>query len=264
MRKGKFAFLLLVAGLMLSHQSWGSSRLPLGNRAVLSAIAELPEGGGYGTDRPAVENLELSVGLVSEGRRPSQPGLSFCSSATYVALLAALKKMEIGGWLSLPPGAWESLSNVSLPDGTGPWGRWNANGIGAARLLRESGLGHSFADLEMALPGDFLKFFWSEEIGKNERGHLVVFLGLEKTPSGTAVRYWSANKPGGIGEKQTMLKSMHNMVFTRLQPSSTVSIPPADSVDDISARMLRESFDRETTLSYAGISAAEDYRLGSP
>ena len=65
-------------------------------------------------------------------------------------------------------------------DGAGIWGRWNANGPGTARLFYELGLGRNFDDFEAAQPGDFMKIFWSEEVGRAEHGHSVIYLGMEK------------------------------------------------------------------------------------
>jgi hypothetical protein len=67
-----------------------------------------------------------------------------------------------------------------LPDGESLWGRWNANGPGTARLFYELGLGRNFTSFSAARPGDFLKIFWTDAVGKNENGHSVIFLGLER------------------------------------------------------------------------------------
>ena len=61
-------------------------------------------------------------------------------------------------------------------DGAGIWGRWNANGPGTARLFSELGIGRNFDDFEEAEPGDFMKIFWSPEVGREEHGHSVIYL----------------------------------------------------------------------------------------
>jgi len=47
-----------------------------------------------------------------------------------------------------------------------------------------SGLGRSFWGYKSAVPGDFLKLWWTEAIGRDESGHSVVFLGFKKTECG--------------------------------------------------------------------------------
>ena len=64
-------------------------------------------------------------------------------------------------------------------DGEGIWGRWNANGPGTARLFHELGLGSNFDNFDQAKPGDFMKIFWSRQVGKSEHGHSTIFLGME-------------------------------------------------------------------------------------
>lgn len=224
-----------------SAQSVDGSGL-LGNRAVLSSLEEIPSGGGYSTSPGAVSFLEESAGAIAGGFRPAGPGESFCSSATYLVLLSALKKLELGGHLALPELGWESLAEVRLADGHGAWGSWNANGPGAARFLSRSGLGYAFADYSLARPGDFLKFFWTGEIGRSERGHLVVFLGFTDGPSGQCVRYWSSNKPEGMGVREVPLAKMKNLIFARLSPSQSVRVPSPEDVDDLLVRMGTERF----------------------
>ncbi|MGC1480425.1 MAG: hypothetical protein WA771_07970, partial [Chthoniobacterales bacterium] len=101
-------------------------------------------------------------------------------------------------------------------DGVGVWGRWNANGPGAARLIDLVGAGRSFTDLDSARPGDFLKIFWRDAVGKFERGHLVVYLGKGSVDGEPGVRFWSSNQPGGYGEKVVPRSLIARMIFTRL------------------------------------------------
>ena len=86
-------------------------------------------------------------------------------------------------------------------DGEGVWGRWNANGPGTARLFHELDLGRNFTDYALARPGDFMKIFWTSEVGRAERGHSVVYIGRELVGGTERVRFWSSNKPAGYGEK---------------------------------------------------------------
>ncbi len=224
--------------------------LPLGNRAVLLSISELPRGGGYSTSVSASEYLKSSIGYISEGYRPPKSGKVFCSSVTYLVLLASLKKMEMAGRIKLSETCWAKLKTVPLPDGQGPWGIWNSNGPGAAGLLQRTGLGKSFSDITEALPGDFLKFFWTPEIGAKERGHLVVFLGVVRKSGRDFIRYWSANKPEGTGIREVEVVDIYNPIFTRLCPSGFASIPDPSFRDELLVKMKTKIFKWESVARY--------------
>lgn len=240
-----FAVWAAIVTLILSRGNLPASeamRLPIGNRAIISSLKELPKEGGYATSPESKKYLERSLGMIREGIKPPSPGASFCSSATYIALAAALKKMELAGRLSISEDCWENLMETELSDGHGAWGMWNANGPGAARLLGLAGLGYSFTDLASALPGDFLKFFWTPKIGRDEKGHLVVFLGSRESGGKTMIRYWSSNRPDGMGVNETPFDEMHNLIFSRLSPTAGVNIPPPWHEDEISQKMKEEDF----------------------
>jgi hypothetical protein len=54
------------------------------------------------------------------------------------------------------------------------------------------------------MPGDFIKIFSTEEAGRRERGHSMVFTGVRrKARRVTEVCYWSCNKSAGFGEQCT-------------------------------------------------------------
>ncbi len=120
-----------------------------------------------------------------------------------------------------------------MPDGFGAWGRWNANGPGAAGLIHELGAGKNFTDPSAARPGDFLKIFWTDAVGKSERGHLVVFLGFEDREGVAHIRFWSSNKPAGYGEKSIPLSRVARMLFSRITAPETFSrvrsLPPSNA-----------------------------------
>ena len=188
-----------------------------GNPIVLSVIASMPTGGGYLTTRAATHDLERAV-RVSGGRLTVTPSLaspSYCSGATYLVFLQAL---EIANGRSPFSGALaEALAVKDQPDGSGVWGRWNANGPGTACLFRELQLGRSFTSFEAARPGDFMKIFWTGKVGRQEHGHSVIFLGLESQNGVEMVRYWSSNKPAGFGEKSVPRSRIANAIFSRLE-----------------------------------------------
>jgi hypothetical protein len=120
------------------------------------------------------------------------------------------------------------------------WGRWNANGPGTARLFHELQLGQNFDSFDQAKPGDFMKIFWSRQVGKNEHGHSTIFLGMENRPDGQYVRYWSSNIPSGYGEKSVPRSKIAYAIFSRLQsPANLARINHAPFVDTYLASLLR-------------------------
>ena len=125
-------------------------------------------------------------------------------------------------------------------DGEGIWGRWNANGPGTARLFHELQLGRNFDNFDQAKPGDFMKIFWSRQVGRNEHGHSTIFLGIENHPDGQYVRYWSSNVPSGYGEKTVPRSKIAYAIFSRLQtPANLARINSAPFVDTYLASLLR-------------------------
>ena len=213
------------------------------NALVLRAVADMPKNGGYAVSREAAKKLANQAVVWDEATRTlkvdiqqSQP--SFCSAACYVVLLHSLQLWQqarsgAGGDM-LPPAAWKAMDVVlGTPDGKGIWGRANANGPGFAKMVHDLGVGVNFSSMQQARPGDFLKFFWNEEIGAKERGHMVVFLGLGEVDGQPAVHYWSANKPDGFSERTVPLSQMHHLIFTRItKPENFVgagTLPETDT-----------------------------------
>lgn len=192
------------------------------NMMVLQSIREFPGGGGYAAAPEDVRRVAQQAVVWDEKRgglvlSPHKAAPTFCSAAVYMVLLRSLQRWEKQTKLRLPAKAWQALDvRPDQPDGTGTWGRANANGPGFARLAMQLGAGMSFHDIKQARPGDFLKIFWTADIGAKERGHLVVYLGIENKNGTLHLRYWSANKPGGYGVKSAPLSRMHNLIFTRI------------------------------------------------
>lgn len=206
------------------------------NNVVLEELSRMPSGGGYAVTREAKLALQGAAN-VSSGRlmvRPDSAKPSFCSSATYLLLLKVLQRTN------LPPEAQSALAVGNQPDGVGVWGRWNANGPGTARLFHELQAGRNFTDFSEARPGDFLKIFWSKEIGSRERGHLVVFLGMETRGGEKYVRFWSSNKPAGYGEKAVPLRQVARALFSRLErPGNFAGVTHLPGKDAYLADMLK-------------------------
>lgn len=207
------------------------------NADILAAVRSMPRGGGYAADNAAEVRLAQS-GIFRQGGalRVSAEGAcpTFCSAACYIVLLRALRLRESRTAARLPAEVWHSLRvEPQHPDGYLTWGRVNANGPGLAKWAQDAGVGVSFTSPQAARPGDFLKFFHTPAIGVKERGHLVVFLGMVQREGSPHIRYWSANKPDGYGERIVPLAKMHHLIFTRITHPERITrilaLPPLDS-----------------------------------
>jgi hypothetical protein len=199
----------------------------------------MPVGQGYAASQKDVDRLAANVSL-KEGRfsqNLDKIGPTFCSGATYLVFLRTIERL--GPVASLSQRALSLLADLDAKDGEKVFGRWNANGPGTARLFRDLRCGVNFTSFEHAQPGDFLKLWWTEEIGGKERGHLVVYLGHDAEK----VRFWSANKPGGYGQKSVARSKIKHHLFSRLtQPSRLNRVTRLSPSDPFLGDMLREDF----------------------
>ena len=236
----------LCLALLTLAQVWAA---PL-NPYILRAVQSMPTGGGYASDRAAEVRLARS-GIVWQKRSqqlvvaPRAASPSFCSAACYMALLRALGSWETEqGRRVFSAQVWESLRvEETHPDGSLSWGRFNSNGPGCAKWVYDLRAGINFTDPKSALPGDFLKIFFSPQIGAQERGHLVVFLGLEQLRGQPHIRFWSANKPGGYGIRTLPLSSIYHMIFTRVTHPKRIALAPSlPAHDPWLAAMLTHDF----------------------
>ena len=206
----------------------------------------MPQGGGYLASKKAIVNLQNGVALSDQGisTKPKVASPSFCSGATYLVFLKVINKLIENGSLKMTgKQRWEFLTIDEVPDGYGIWGRWNANGPGTAKLFAELKCGKNFTSYDHALPGDFMKIWWTEEIGGKERGHLVVYLGAMMKNGKKHIRFWSSNIPGGYGEKVVALTDIKHVLFSRFenhrQLAKAGSLPEKNRfLED----MLRKSF----------------------
>jgi hypothetical protein len=117
------------------------------------------------------------------------------------------------------------------------------------------GLGKSFTNPMTARPGDFLKIWWNDEIGSAERGHSVIFLGMQRTEKGEfGIRYWSSNKPGGFGEAVAPLSTVKRMLFSRLDnPRAILNAARLPAVDQYLADMLKRASTQEEMWQMCGV-----------
>ncbi|MEM6912172.1 MAG: hypothetical protein AAF555_11410 [Verrucomicrobiota bacterium] len=212
------------------------SPLPATNQALVALAESYPEGGGYEASDAATNRLQKALQL--RGQRlvvdPAAAFPAYCSGATYLVLVDHLAS------LPLPPAAHRALlTRPAHPDGEGVFGRFNANGPGTAVLFHELGAGRSFTDPEEALPGDFLKLWWTEEIGKLERGHLVLYLGHDEE----TLTYWSGNQPEGFSRKTIPRARAQRLLFTRLtRPQAFAQAAQLPARNGFLADMLRRRF----------------------
>ncbi len=226
------------------------------NAIVLQQIRTMPEGGGYATTREAHQALNSAVDVSPVGLRveSSKAQPSYCSGATYLLFLKTLVAAEKQGLCPQGLTSSEFLLPKAMPDGVGIWGRWNANGPGTARLFHELGLGKNFTAWEQARPGDFMKIFWSSDVGKKERGHLVVFLGTETKDGVEHVRFWSSNKPGGYGEKSVPKSKVAAVIFSRLEnPSNMQRAATMPKKDTYLASLLTHESSLSEALQKSGV-----------
>ena len=212
------------------------------NGLILEQIKQMPQGGRYSVSHFAKIRLQSSAHFES-GKffiLPSAASPSFCSGATYLVFIRTLEALRARGQVHFDFATLEQLIIRDQRDGEGIWGRWNANGPGTARLFHELGLGQNFDNFNQAKPGDFMKIFWSRQVGKSEHGHSTIFLGMENRLGVQYVRYWSSNIPSGYGEKSVPRSKIAYAIFSRLQtPGNLARISTAPSVDSYLASLLR-------------------------
>jgi hypothetical protein len=222
-----FPILLLSADIGLADQQ--AAAIPAINQVVLDSIASMPSGGVYQTTVAATRALQ-SAARASDGRlilNPQQAQPSYCSGATYLVFLDTLQRLAKRYRYSLTGPLAEALAVRGQHDGVGLWGRWNANGPGTACLFEELNLGRNFVSFEEAKPGDFMKIFWIDTVGKGERGHLVVFLGRSGQRGNEIVRFWSSNRhPGGFGTKTVPRSKIAQAIFSRLEQPANIQLAP--------------------------------------
>ena len=210
------------------------------NGLILERVDQMPQGGRYSVSHFAKIRLQSSAHFESGKFFILPSGPSFCSGATYLVFIRTIEALRARGELHLDYPTLERLIIRDQRDGEGVWGRWNANGPGTARLFHELQLGRNFDNFDQAKPGDFMKIFWSRQVGRNEHGHSTIFLGMENRPDGQYVRYWSSNIPAGYGEKSVPRSKIVYAIFSRLQtPANLARISSAPLVDTYLASLLR-------------------------
>jgi len=227
----------VIAALVLSSQPAFAADC---NSVILEQVTQMPQGGRYSVSRFAKIRLQSSAHFESGKFFIVPAGPSFCSGATYLVFIRTIEALRARGEVNFEYATLEKLIIRDQRDGEGIWGRWNANGPGTARLFNELRLGRNFDNFDQAKPGDFMKIFWSRQVGKNEHGHSTIFLGMENRPDGQYVRFWSSNVPAGYGEKSVPRSKIAYAIFSRLEtPANLARINNAPVVDTYLASLLR-------------------------
>ena len=213
------------------------------NSLILEQMRKMPSGGKYSVSHFAKIKLQSAAHFES-GKFfviPTAPYPSFCSGATYIVFIKTIEALRDSGQLKLDFATLNQLVIRDQHDGEGIWGRWNANGPGTARLFHELGLGRNFTDFAQAQPGDLMKIFWNQSVGRLESGHSVIFLGTVNHPDGEDVRFWSSNIPNGYGEKEVPRSKIANAIFSRLEaPANLTGIHDIPVVDVYLSSLLRK------------------------
>lgn len=213
------------------------------NGLILEQVKQMPQGGRYSLSRFAKIRLQSAAHFES-GKffiLPSAASPSFCSGATYLIFIRTIEALRARRELHLDFATLDQLIIRDQHDGEGIWGRWNANGPGTARLFHELGLGRNFDTFDQAQPGDFMKIFWSKQVGRSEHGHSAIFLGTGNRLGVEYFRYWSSNIPSGYGEKSVPRSKIAYAIFSRLQtPANLSRIGSAPFVDSYLASLLRK------------------------
>jgi hypothetical protein len=232
------------------------------NEAVLRAVYSMPSGGTYAASKAAFNGLGRAIAIGSNGLQiqPEVAKPSYCSGATYLVFVRALDQLRRAGTLNLDRETQSALLVAGQRDGQGVWGRWNANGPGTARLFSELHLGRNFTEMSEARPGDFMKIFWTNEIGQREHGHSVVYLGTESVGGQEFVRFWSSNmpsKPGdlsGYGPKLIPRTKIARTIFSRLEhPENIAHARSISGTDAFLASLLSRRVEMEEVRRMCGL-----------
>jgi hypothetical protein len=226
------------------------------NSLVLEQLRQMPKGGKYSVSHFAKIRLQSAAHFES-GKffiLPSAASPSFCSGATYLVFIRTVEALREKGQLNLDFPTLEQLIIRDQHDGEGIWGRWNANGPGTARLFHELALGRNFVSFDEAQPGDFIKIFWSRQVGRREHGHSAIYLGRETRLGVEYVRYWSSNVGVGYSEKEVPRSKIAGAIFSRLQtPMNLSRIHRVPVVDLYLASLLRKRSSFAEATSKCGI-----------
>ena len=220
----RYLLLSLIALIGINASAKGDQKVnEQWQKAIISAIDSFPERGGYYVGRKATPDFPKSAwrgfneafNMRLADQRPnfqaSKACPSFCSMATYAAMIQAIILWDTNGvvsrhaWFNLKPlvGITDGVNEqgVNQSDGMGCWGRVNANGPGMAVLANDLKVGFNFTAFrgakseknrennnevyqsddewcnnpiwEQAIPGDFMKIFWDRNASGSDCGAVI-------------------------------------------------------------------------------------------
>jgi hypothetical protein len=192
-------------------------------RAVLAGVDTVqksaPDGGGYfigHTLRPPESPIGYELRLFGHPLLTPPRTTSYCSGATYAALVEALNILCPDGAPRLSPERLEAL-RMQEPDGSMRgdyvkiWGSWNSQWGQELVLARRTGMGRGVPAAD-ALPGDFVNIAW-----KRGKGHAGVFLGWADREGRRSLLIWSSQKmTHGLGDRLVPLAQVREARFVRL------------------------------------------------
>lgn len=194
------------------------------NRFVLQGIDAVQksalDGGGYFIGpqaSPPESPIGYALSLFGHPLLVPPRRTSFCTGATYSALIEALNLMFAGTPRALSPERAEAI-RMQEPDGSRRqdgvkfWGRWNGDNYGNLQALVNYARMGALVSEQQARPGDFMNISW-----KNGRGHSVVFLGWFRNQRAKYVLYWSSQKgTNGLGDQLANVDLIQETKIVRL------------------------------------------------
>lgn len=239
--------------------SWAQAEVNY-NHLVLESIKEMPTAGGYELTSSPVKKMRDSFQWSADGSdvlllNADTATPSYCTSATYLIFYKTLQKYWQQSGMRPARSTLELLKPNLERDGLRMWGRWNSNGPGSAKLFTDAKLGINFDDINKAQPGDFLKIFWSQDVGKKEKGHTVIFIGREVHKGVEMIKFWGSSlSTKGYGYKIITRKSAVKTLFTRLtHPENIDNVSSLPEDDKFLASMLTRISNWKEVKSTVGV-----------
>lgn len=213
------------------------------NQRVLEAVSEMPKEGGYELTVLPAQRMSDAFFLRTSNELTLNAFLalpSYCTTATYMVFFKVLEKYWAENSFQPDSDVLVKLKPQLENDGLRIWGRWNSNGPGTAKFFHDTNMGTNFDDINKARAGDFIKIFWNDQVGKLEKGHTGVFLGLKVQNGKQMLHFWASSKStNGFAERIIPLTEANRILFSRLdRPENYLNIANLPELDSFLASML--------------------------
>lgn len=257
--------------------------------AVEQAMGSFADKGGYSTGRKIAPGfkqttwmgMDKAVTIEENGQvkiDTSQARPSFCSSAVYMLFLKSLfnwqtefnHPISTQSWINLKPYTMPNSKYPIQDDGVGAWGMANANGPGFAVLINQLKMGKNYyvgltseykkesarlKAFEQGKPFDVIKMFWNDKVGKDERGHIGLYLGEQDELNPATgkidhyIYWWTSNGSktdinSGYGIGRATTDKIKRAIFTRITKPENIknveNLNPTDKnqfLSDIGSRL---------------------------